>query len=133
LQLTEFGRQDWVATVEEDTNLESVLDPAFWANTAVQMKPYDHIEVRCEDGSWIADLVVLGCDRNWARVHLKHEYKLTTSDVSLTQAKKHEAKWKGPHLQFCVIRLSDSQVISEKHQTKEAAALWMSEHERVTA
>lgn len=133
MQLSEFGRQDWVATVEEHVTVEDVQDPVFWSNTSALMKPYDHIEARCEDGSWIADFVVLGCDRNWARVHLKALYKLTTSDVSLTQSLKYEVRWKGPHRQFCVIRLSDQESIQEKCQTKEAAALWLREYERTTA
>ena len=133
MQLVEYGRQDWVATVEEGLTVKQVMDPGFWANTSALMKPYDHIEVRCEDGSWIADLVVLGCDRNWARVHLKHEYKLTSADVSLTQSVKYSIAWKGPHRQFSVIRLSDQQSIQDKFESKEAASVWLKEYERQTA
>lgn len=132
--LVEDGkRQDWVVTAEEGTTPEMVADPAYWAHVSARMSPFDHIEVRCEDGSWVAEYIVLGCDRNWARVHLKHEYKLTTADVSLTQASKHEVKWKGPHLMFAVIRLSDQQSVMDKFPTKEAAGLWLREHERTTA
>ena len=132
-QLAEFARQDWIATVEEGTTLEDVKNPAFWANVSVLMKPFDHIDVRCEDGSWAADFIVLGCDRNWARVHMKHHYELTTADVSLTQALHHEIKWKGPIRMFCVIRLSDQSAIQEKLRTKEEAALWLNQFETSTA
>lgn len=132
--LVENGkRQDWVATAEEGTVVEDVMDSAYWAHCSALMSPFDHIEVRCEDGTWVADLLVLACSRNWAQVHLKHHYKLTTADVSLSQATKHEVKWKGPHLLFCVIRNSDQQTVMDKLQSKEAAALWLREHEKVTA
>lgn len=131
MMLVEHGRQDWIVNAEEGVAVEQIMEPAFWAHTALKMKPFDYIEVRAEDGAWIAELRVLGCDRNWARVHLCHHYQLTTTDVSLSQAAKHEVKWKGPHMQFCVIRLADQMTVKEKCETKESAALWLREHERV--
>ena len=37
MQLVEYGRQDWVATVEEGLTLKQVMDPGFWANTSALM------------------------------------------------------------------------------------------------
>lgn len=132
VNLVEQVRQDWVVDVADGVSLAKCLMPEFWSHKSQYFKPFDHIELRADDGTWTADLVVLGCDRNWARVHLKHEYKLTTSDVSMTQAKKHEIKFKGSHLKFCVIRLSDQQIVREKCNTEDDARLWMTEHERTT-
>ena len=70
LQGAEYARQDWVVNAEEGTKISDVLDPAYWAHTSAQMKPYDRIEVRLETGEWILELLVLSADRNWARVQV---------------------------------------------------------------
>lgn len=130
LQLAEFQRQDWVANAEFGTTVNDIMEPSYWSHVASLMKPYDHIEVRAEDGTWIAYLVVMSCDRTWARVALDREMKLTTKDVSLSQAVKHEIAWKGPQHKHAVIRLSDSQMIKAGFDNKEEARTWMVEHER---
>jgi len=132
MRLAEYDRQDWVANVEDPLTLEDILDPAFWAHMAAQLKPYDHIEARADDGTWVADLVVLGCDRTWAKVALKAKYNLTTKDVSLSQAHKHTVEWKGPQHRFAVVRTSDSVMVKSGFQEKGDAALWVKEHEQVT-
>ena len=129
--LVEDGRrQDWVVTAEFGTTPEQVLDTSYWAHVSSKFSPYDHIEVRCDDGSWILELIVTSCDRNWARVFLAQRYDLTTADVSETQVQKHKVQWRGPHLLFGVLRLSDSQVVQEKLRTKEEATAWMNQHEK---
>ena len=132
MRLAEYDRQDWVANVEVGVTVEECLEPAYWAHMAAQLKPYDHIEIRADDGTWVADLVVLGADRTWAKVALKEKYNLTTKDVSLTQAHKHTVEWKGPQHRFAVIRTSDSAMVKSGFQGKEDAASWMKEHEQVT-
>lgn len=129
--LAEQLRNDWVANVEFGTTIEDIQEPEFWSFLAPQMRPFDHIEARAEDGSWMAKLIVLGTDRNWARVKLLHEYKLTTSDVSMTQAMKHEVLWKGPHLKYSVIRLSDQEAVKTGFDKKDDAQRWMIDHEKM--
>lgn len=132
MRLAEYDRQDWVANVEVGVTVEECLEPAYWAHMAAQLKPYDHIEIRADDGTWVADLVVLGADRTWAKVALKEKYNLTTKDVSLTQASKHTVEWKGPQHRWAVIRTSDASMVKSSFQGKEDAAAWMKEHEQVT-
>jgi len=130
---SEYLRQDWVCTAEQGTQIEDLLDPAYWAHVSAQFKPYDHVEVRIDDGTWLVQLLVLEASRNWARVHLLQEHKLTTSDVSQTQATapKHKVEWKGPHLKHCVIRIADSEVVKDGISDKRDAYLWMNNHEKV--
>jgi hypothetical protein len=132
MRLAEYDRQDWVANIEADVTVDEILVPEFWAHMAAQLKPYDHIEARAEKGEWVADLVVLGCDRTWAKVALKAKYNLTTKDVSLSHAQKHTVEWKGPQHRWGVIRTSDSAMVKSGFQEKGEAALWMKEHEQVT-
>jgi len=132
--LAEFERQDWVATAEMGIKPEDLLDPGYWAHVSARMKPFDRIEIRAEDGSWIAELLVLGCDRNWAKIHIMSAHNLTNTDVSQTQSAsiQHKVEWKGPHKKFVVIRLADSNILKEGIADKAEAYLWMREHEKVT-
>ena len=132
MRLAEYDRQIWIANVEFGITLEQILNPSYWGFMSIQLKPYDQIEARAEDGSWIAYLIVTGSDRTWSRVVVDRVVKLTTGDVSQTQAAvQHEVVWKGPQYKYSVIRLADSERIREGFTTKEEAALWLREHERV--
>ena len=132
MRLAEYDRQDWVINCEPEITVEDILEPGYWAHVAQLMKPYDHIEARAEDGTWVADLVVTGCDRTWAKVALKQQYHLTSKDVSLSQANKHEVQWKGPQLRWATVRTDDRAIVKAGFQTKEEAGAWTKEHEKVT-
>ena len=133
IKLAEYERQDWIANIEYGTTPEDVVRPSYWALVASQMKPYDHIEARAEDGSWIAYLIVTGCDRVWARVAVDRIIKLTTQDVALSQQVSHEVVWKGPQHKFSVIRLSDQERIKDGFQSKDDASTWLKEYERTVS
>jgi hypothetical protein len=133
IRLAEYDRQDWVANAEEGTTIDDIKEPAYWALIASQFKPYDHIEVRAEDGTWIADLVVMGCDRTWARVHVKNVHKLTSGDVSMSQASKHEVFWRGPQHKWAIKRTADHEVVKNECATREEAEKWLKEYEKTIA
>mgnify|MGYP003335016916 FL=1 len=131
MRLSEYERQDWVANIEFGVTLDEIQVPGFWAHMAAYLRPYDHIEARADDGTWVAYLIVTGCDRTWARVVLDRVVKLTTKDVSETQTgPAHKVEWKGPQNKFTVIRVADLEAIRTGFPTKEEAIQWMREHER---
>lgn len=132
MRLAEFDRQEWVANAEFGTTVDDIQEPGYWAHMAAQLKPYDHIEVRAEDGTWIAHLVVMGCDRTWAKVVVDRVMTLTTKDVAMSQASKYEIAWKGPQHRHAVIRSADREMVKSGFQTREEAGLWMREYEKVT-
>ena len=132
LQGAEYARQDWVVNAEEGTKISDVLDPAYWAHTSAQMKPYDRIEVRLETGEWILELLVLSADRNWARVHVLQKHDLVSTEQVAPPAQMHVVKWRGPQHKHCVVRLSDGEILSKDHDTAEIAAQWLRNHEQVT-
>lgn len=131
-RLAEFERQVWIANIEYGVTLDDIQVPGFWAMMASQLRPYDHIEARAEDGSWIAYLIVTGSDRTWARVVVDRVIKLTSADVSQTQAARHEVAWKGPQHKYAVIRTADSEMVRAGFGSKEDANTWLREHERIT-
>jgi hypothetical protein len=132
-QLKEQGNRDWIATVEQGTKKEDLLEPSFWSHVSSQLTPYDKIEVRWDDGVGYAEFLVLGCDRAYAKLHLLRYESLTTSDVSQSQFTKHEIRWKGPVLKWMVVRLSDEASVRDKFLSREDAEIWLKDYERTTA
>ncbi len=127
----EFQRTVWVATALENTVPEDMLKPEYWAHVSANLKPWDRIEVRANDGAWLAELLVLETARNWARVHILNAYKLTTSDVSLTQSEvkgryaEFRCEHMGPHDKWCIIRRSDSQKLHSGAESQDSAMKWL--------
>lgn len=127
----EFQRTIWVATSLENTIPEDLLAPEYWAHVSAMLKPWDRIEVRANDGSWLAELLVLESARNWARVHILNAYKLTTTDMAMTQAEirgkyaDFRIEHMGPHEKWCVIRRSDNQKIHEGAENNDSARAWL--------
>ena len=124
----EYERSTWVITAEEGTIPEDVLNADYYAHVAAKLSPYDRIEVRANDGTWVAELLVLDVSRLWAKVHALHLHKLTTVDVSQSNVERslpYFVRYQGPHDKWVVVRRADSQAVSTGHGTPEAANEWM--------
>lgn len=130
MQLAEHARQDWVATAEEGTTIEDVLDPQYWSHMAAQMQPMDRIDVRVDTSEWLLELLVIQVGRNWARCAVLHQHDLTPPSEADAVASGFEVKWGGPLNKWRVIRLSDREVLSMKHDNREAAADWLRQYEK---
>lgn len=126
----EFKAHFFIADAEANVQPEQVLEPAYWAHVAAQMDPFDHITVRAEDGTWIAFLIVVACERNYARVVLDRVVRLVSETSAPVDSIKHKAEWKGPFHKWCVIRTSDSQMVHSGDKTKFEAETWLRNHER---
>jgi len=126
----DFVRTLWVVTAEQGTTKKDIMTPSYWSHVAAQFRPYDRIEVRVDDGTYFAELLILACDRTWAKVHELTFHSLTTSDVSMTQASEEMAefdvKWNGPANKFIVLRKSDNEVIKKGFDDKEEAQKFLS-------
>lgn len=130
MHLAEFERQDWIVNAEEGTLISDIVDPGYWAHMAAQMKPYDRIEVRLETGEWIAEVLVLSTDRNWAKVHLLVKYDIAPELVNSISPLQHAVEWKGVQKKHCVIRKSDQKIVQEGFEDKNKALQWLANHER---
>jgi hypothetical protein len=130
-RLGEEVRNTWVVNAEEGTTIQDVMEPAYWSHVASRLRPYDHIEVRLETGEWIAEMLVLSQGLNWARVHMLHHHDLVMSHETPPESQKHEVKWRGPHNKWCVIRLTDKQVLQAEME-KDQAIAWLTNYERTT-
>lgn len=126
----EFEQTRWIVNAEMGTTIEDVLKPDYLGHVSDSMKPYDHVEVRMDDGSWIAEMIVTACDRNWARVHLLWHEQLVLDTATPMASVKYEVDWKGPQHQWCVSRKSDGAKLKTGYGSKDAAIGWLREHER---
>ena len=132
MRLAEYDRQEWIVNAELGTTLEDLMQPEYWAHMAEQMKVYDHVEVRAEDESWLANLIVRRVERSAAVVHLLQFFEFT-SKVQLTPvAVKHEVQWKGPQRKFAVIRTSDAECIKDEFVSRDDAVRWIRGYEKTT-
>jgi len=134
LKGAEFERIVHTAAPAAGHTQEHMLQPAYWAHVAPKLKPWDRVEVRAEDGTYYAELLVLACDRTWARMHVLHWHDLSTQDISITQAADASTKFEIAHsanLRWHVIRKSDRQVMHKEDQTKQDAELWLREYLKV--
>ena len=123
------------AVVEVGTTPDDIIDPSFWSAVAYKVKVHDEIRVRCEDGSWIAYLLVTGCGKNYVEVVVEGSINLEKIDPekqAVVDAAGFELLYRGIHLKWCVKRLSDGAVIHEKEPNKAAAAAWLTEHMKAT-
>lgn len=130
-QSNEYVNTDWTVTVEAGTSLEDVANPAFFANVAARLHPYDHIRVRIDTGEYYAELMVLDCGRAWAKTVVLQKHKLVKDDQDgLVEGadKDYEVKLQGPHKKWCVIRRSDKEIIKEGCVSKQDANLWLSNY-----
>jgi hypothetical protein len=127
----EFRRLIYVADIEQNHNRATVINPAYWANVSAQLQPFDRIEVRCEDGTWISELLVLEVGRSYVRVKELTHYKLTTADVAQSQdaiQTGFEVFWRGSHHRWSVKRLADNEVVHTGEPSKNDANSWVQEH-----
>lgn len=123
----EFERTCYVVTAFENTEPEDLLDPAYWAHVAAKLKPWDRIEARANDGTWLAEYVVVGVDRAWAKVSLLNKYPLSTPDVSQSQSSPYHVYHGGPANKWSVKRLSDNELQVKELPTKADAEKWVVE------
>jgi len=148
-KLAEHERNIHSITVEEGATRAQIIDPAFLAHVAAKLRPYDQVEVRCDDGALFAKLLVLQAERTWARVHVLEWHNLTTRDVSLSQTEGEPESvqsaqavdrdqdyliaYKGPHKKWAVIRKADGGYMREGEESKAAATAWLNDWLRVTS
>ena len=128
--LAEHKRQDWVVDLPVGVTLEMAMEPGYWAHVAAQMEPLDHVELRADDGSWVAFLIVRYCERSYAIVHLVSRVDLAGPTDAPSSTQKHRVEWKGGAMKHCVIRNADGAVLHQGERDKQAAVNWMIEHEK---
>lgn len=120
-KLAEYERSDWIVNAPEGATLDDVKKPEFWAFVAPQMRPFDHVEVRADDGTWVAQFIVTAADRTWAKIAEIYTVKLASAADEMKNSSAFDVDYKGPHKKWCIIRRSDSAMVREGIGTKDEA------------
>jgi hypothetical protein len=129
MQAAEVWRRDWIVNAEDGTTKEDILKPEYWSLVSQRFTVLDHIEVRAENMEWIAELVVLRAERNYAFVYLKQFYQLAKTELP-TIGPKYRVDFKGPQLKHVVVRVQDGAVIQSGISTKDEAHAWLANYEK---
>lgn len=129
MQLSEFARQDWVANAPEGATPEDIKNPAFWMLMSQQMKPYDRVEVRADDGTWLAEVLVLEAERTYARVSVLNVFELDSQADTQVQT-DFEVFWRGPQHKWSVKRTSDNEVVKSGLSTRSEGISWLAEYRK---
>lgn len=124
---------------EAGTPFEDILKPEYWAHVAQSLRPWARIEVRAEDGSYFAELLVVNCGRLWAKVAVLRKVDLgdmASEAVPANPDPSFSVMWRGPHAKHAVMRLGKAggkEVLREGFETKDEAATWMADHIKALA
>lgn len=131
VQLQGYLHNSWDVVAERGTELRDVLTPEYWLHVAVNLKPQDTVTVIAEDGTWYARLLVLSCDRLWAKVFKLEFHDLTSSytDMPKTLEEEYEVVWTVAN-QYAVIKksLRGQPPLKENFQSKIDAYQWLQGH-----
>lgn len=137
LKTAEFERTVYVQYVEPGVTVDAVQRPEFWAHVAASLKPTDRIEIIADDFAWFAELMVIKCDRGWAKTALLRFVELTGGEVAAELlaplSAGYKVEYKGPSKKHVVLRLSDNTIVQEGIALKADAERWIAEHVRALA
>ena len=128
--VAEYKRNDFVANVESHVTKQDLLEPGFWAHVSGEMQPFDQIQVRPDDGSWVAYLIVLFAERNYARVIMDRFIEVQMNTQAPRTSIKYMVDYKGTQKKWSVIRTADAAIVHEGEASRENAENWMRNHEK---
>lgn len=125
----EFWRNLWAVNPEHGTTLEDMLNEGYWAHVATKLRPWDKIEVRAEDGSFYAELLVREAGRTWAKVFPITYVKMAADESKEeTVDSNYKIAWKGPQRKWEAIRIKDGSVLKSGLLDKSDAIKYVAEH-----
>jgi hypothetical protein len=102
-------RNIWRVVPADGVRYEELFRPEYWASVSNRLRAGDLIEVTAEDGSYFALLYVLVTATQAARVYEFQKIDLQGENAELPDVGAgYEVKWKGPVLQWTVIRTLDN-------------------------
>lgn len=116
----EFVRTVWDACPTHGTVLSDILRPEYWAHAASKLKPWDRIEVRAEDNSWYAELVVRNSDKVSAVVAVLKYVEMGDRPETVPADTLYEVNFAPLH-RWRVVRRSDKAIMVKGLANKEDA------------
>lgn len=135
IKLADTIRNVWAVNATIGTTRNELVDPAYWAHVSGDFSQFDRIEVRAEDGSFFAELLVLASGRSWAHVHEVTFVDLVKLKIDKIQdsMSEYSVEWRGIHLKHCAVRKSDNAVIKDGFPSKLEGQKFLKQHEATLA
>lgn len=121
MKQAEFARNVWSCIAQHGITVEDAQRPEFWAHHAKELKQWDKIELRAEDGSFFAELLITQVAETFARVQLLNLYKF--SNPVKAPMLDLDVAWGGPNHKWRVMR-KDKTVLKAHFDSEEAAESW---------
>jgi hypothetical protein len=125
----EYVRNIFSATPEIGTKYDDVLDPRYWTHVAPTLHPTDRIEVLAEDGAWFAELIVLSCGKNWAKVFPLRFVEMSESQPEEAPGAEYVVVWRGMVHKHSVVRTADKVVVKAGFASAAEAKTWLATYE----
>ncbi len=123
---TNFGNL-WGAVLSAETTLDDATDPAFWSNHAHVVRASDEIRIEWDDGRGLVRAFVRqvsGAGTNMSRVAIAIESTCDFDPIRQLPAAAggYGIEFRGPHLKFVIVRLSDTKIVGENYDSPQAAS-----------
>ena len=133
ISLADTVRNRWAISPEGGTTIDEVMKPEYTANTASVLKRWDVVEVRPDDETYYAELLVKTAERTGATFWLIHFVELATKLASEPEDAPYFVSLGGPHQRYRVQRRADNKVIKAQFPSAAEAQAWAIEHAKTVA
>mgnify|MGYP001164639257 CR=1 FL=1 len=126
-------RNRWAISPEAGATIDDVMRPEYTANVAGALKQWDVVEVRPDDETYYAELLVKTAERTGATFWLIHFVELAPKVGAAQESDPFAVSWGGPHQKHRVVRKADNEVLKHGFSSAEDARLWAIEHAKTVA
>ena len=110
LRLAQHAYNTWLVTIPHGTDPDAILAPAYWKHHARTLRPMDVIRCFCEDGSWERWITVIKPEPP-AAVYVSMVFDTRHEAAESAEVDDLKVEWKGPALQFCIVRVSTGEPV----------------------
>lgn len=128
LHLGESKIRWWFAEVEEGTPYDELLGSIYWDVHAYKFRPGDFIHIEPDDGSYTAQLKVIGVGVGGVRVAEFYKKDWTKVEAPASLMSQYRVRYAGPHHRYRVERLADGNVEHSGFESESAANVWLAEN-----
>lgn len=124
---SEFTRTVWAVTIDNITAVEELSNKDYWAHIASKFKAGDRIEVTPKNKSYFAELFILGCSKNWAKVILLRHHVI----IKDVEASVDKDNFKIEFTDIDKWRVTkNNKVLAKDFDEKKEAKIWLDEYKK---
>lgn len=128
LHLGEAKIRTWFAEIEEGTPYDELFNPVYWDVHGYKFSVGDFIRVEPDDGSYTADLKVVGAGVGGVRVEEYYKKDWNKVEAPATLLSQYRVRFAGPHHRWRVERIEDGHIEQANFETETSANMWLAEN-----